>query len=133
MFPATCKILVVDDMKTMRMVMKKNLRECGFTNITEADDGATAWPLIEQASHSGSQFQLILSDWNMPVLAGIELLKKVRSHPALAKTPFLLVTAETEKTQIVEAIRAGVSNYVMKPFTAEILKKKLEDVHKKVG
>lgn len=133
MFPKNCKILIVDDMKTMRMVMKKNLKECGFENITEADDGATAWPLIEQAGFSGSPFQLILSDWNMPKLAGIELLRKVRAHAALGKTPFVLVTAETEKEQIVEAIKAGVNNYVMKPFTLDSLREKLEAVHKKVS
>jgi len=133
MFPKNCKILIIDDMKTMRMVMKKHLKTIGFADITEADDGATAWPLIEMAASGGAPFQLILSDWNMPQMQGIDLLKKVRAHNSLKKSPFIMVTAETEKTQIMEAIKAGVSNYLMKPFTVESLTERLEQTYKKIN
>lgn len=111
------------------VIVRKSLSEIVFTNITEADDGETAWPLIEQALAAGAPFQLILSDWNMPKLKGIDLLRKVRATPAIAKVPFILLTAEAEKTQIIEAVKAGVTNYITKPFTADTLRKKLEVVY----
>lgn len=132
MFSQATKILVVDDMKTMRMVMKKVLKDIGFSNIAEADDGASAWPIIEEARNSGEPFQLILSDWNMPKMPGIELLKKVRSDVKIKETPFLLVTAECEKDQVVSALQAGVNNYIVKPFTADMVKQKLTEVFNKL-
>ena len=132
MFPANTKILVVDDMKTMRMVMKKILVELGFSNIVEADDGSTAWIAIEEANNSGQPFGVILSDWNMPKMQGIELLQKVRSHPKMSNTPFLLVTAESEKDQVVSAVKAGVSNYIIKPFTKDTVREKLLAVYNKI-
>ena len=133
MFAENTRILVIDDMKTMRMVMKKTLKQLGFSNIEEADDGDTAWPMIEQSFNSGTPFQLIMSDWNMPKLSGIDLLRKVRAEPRMAALPFVLVTAESEKAQIMEAIKAGVSQYVMKPFNAETLQTKLEAVNQKMA
>ncbi len=124
MFPANTKVLVVDDMKTMRKIVIKSLKDIGFSDITDADDGETAWPLIEQAA-AATPFQLIISDWNMPKLKGIDLLRKVRGHATAKNTPFILLTAETEKTQIIEAIQAKVNNYITKPFTADTLKEKL--------
>ncbi len=132
MFPPNTKVLIIDDMRTMRMIVKKTLVGAGFTNITEADDGATAWPLLEQALASGSPFDLILSDWNMPQLSGLELLRRVRTHVRLKNTPFLMITAETEKTQIMEAAKLGVSSYIPKPFTQQIVVEKLEAVYKKI-
>ncbi len=129
MFAADTKILVVDDMMTMRKIVKKTLMEMGYKNLTEADDGETAWPLIEAAAATGEAFQLILSDWNMPKLKGIDLLRKVRALEAVKTTPFLLLTAESEKSQVVEAIKAGVSNYVTKPFTPDTLREKLKAVY----
>lgn len=129
MYESNTKILVVDDMKTMRMVMKKALKELGFTNVFEADDGESAWPMIEQAASGGEPFGLILSDWNMPKMEGIELLRKVRTNQRLSKTPFILVTAESEKSQVMEAMKLGVSNYVIKPFTADDIKEKLRQVY----
>jgi two-component system, chemotaxis family, chemotaxis protein CheY len=133
MYAPETKILVIDDMKTMRMVMKKCLKELGFTNLAEADDGETAWPLIDQEASAGTPFQLILSDWNMPKLSGLDLLKKIRKDERVKAVPFLLITAESDKGQVMEAIKAGVSNYLVKPFTADQVKEKLEAVHKKLG
>ena len=131
MLQKNARILVVDDMKTMRMVLKKSLRELGYENVTEADDGETAWPLIEASLSGGQVFEAIFSDWNMPKMQGIDLLRLVRGHPQLKAIPFVLVTAETEKSQIVEAAKAGVSNYLMKPFTTQSLGEKITAVFKK--
>src|SRR4051794_24416173 len=109
MFDKNAKILIVDDMKTMRMVLRKALKDLGFEDIAEADDGATAWPLIEQAVSAGQPFDVILSDWNMPKMQGVELLKKVRSHPRILSMPFVMVTAESEKSQVLEAAQSGVT------------------------
>ncbi|MBU6375266.1 MAG: response regulator [Bdellovibrionales bacterium] len=126
MFPPNTKVLVIDDMLTMRKLVSRCLKDIGFTDITEADDGETAWPLLEAgASGKAVPFQLVVSDWNMPKLTGIALLKKVRGHEAMKNLPFLFVTAEAEKGQILEAIQAGVSNYITKPFTPATMKEKL--------
>jgi two-component system, chemotaxis family, chemotaxis protein CheY len=133
MFPANTRILVVDDMKTMRLVMKKSLTQLGFTSIAEADDGETAWPMIQQAAGSGQPFQLILSDWNMPKMKGLDLLKLVRGHETLKVTPFILVTAESEGDQVKLALTSGVSHYIVKPFTADTLAERLKAVYAKIS
>lgn len=130
MFPLNTKILIVDDMMTMRKLVSKIFRDLGFTDISDASDGALAWQAI---STSNPPFGLVISDWNMPQCTGLELLKRVRNDPRFAKLPFVLVTAEAEQHQIVEAIKSGVNGYVVKPFTAESIKEKLEMVHKKFG
>lgn len=132
MFAKNTKILIVDDMKTMRMFVRKHLKELGFENVHEADDGATAYPALEQAVSSGEPFALMLSDWNMPKMTGLDLLKEVRANLKLASLPIIFITAETDKAQIVEAMKAGVSNYIMKPFTADTLKEKLDAVASKL-
>lgn len=114
-------ILVVDDFSTMRGIVKSLLRELGFHNFDEADDGVTAWPMIQTG-----QYDFIVSDWNMPEMTGIELLRKVRQDPELGQTPFLLITAEAKKNQIIEAEQAGVDGYIVKPFTAATLNEKIE-------
>ena len=129
MFKSNTRILVVDDMKTMRLFVKKALKQLGFENFEEADDGETAYPKIEEAINSGSPFQLVLSDWNMPNMSGLDLLKKVKENPAMAGLPFILVTAESEASQVKVAIEAGVSNYIVKPFSADKLKGVLEQVY----
>lgn len=129
MFPANTKTLVVDDMMTMRKIVSRCLKECGLTNVTEVDDGATAWPALELAAQTGKPFELVISDWNMPKMQGIELLKKVRSNPLTKSVPFIFITAEAEKDQVVAAIQLGASNYVTKPFTPATLREKLELVH----
>ena len=130
MFSLNTRILVVDDMMTMRKLVTKVCKEIGFTDITEAADGALAWEVVANAN---PPIGLIISDWNMPNTSGLDLLKRVRSDSRFGKTPFVLVTAEAEQHQIVEAVKSGVSNYVIKPFTSDILKEKLEAVHKKLG
>jgi two-component system chemotaxis response regulator CheY len=129
MFDPKTKVLVVDDMLTMRKVVGKSLKEMGFTDITEAKDGADAWSKVNGAPEP---FGLIVSDWNMPNSSGLDLLKRVRSDSRYSKLPFLLVTAESDKAQIVEALKAGVSNYVIKPFTTDILRQKIEEAHKRL-
>ncbi len=119
------KVLIVDDFATMRRILKNILKQLGFRNLVEADDGTTAWEVLENQT-----IDLIISDWNMPKMTGLELLKKVRADSRYAKTPFLMVTAEAQKQNVIEAVQAGVSNYVVKPFTAEAISDKLEKILK---
>lgn len=128
MFPKETKFLVVDDFATMRKIIKKVLSELGYTNVEEADDGKTALPMIQAACEGGKPFGFIISDWNMPGMQGIELLKAVKADNRTITTPFMLVTAESDQKNILEAAKAGVSDYVVKPFNAETLKGKLERV-----
>ena len=117
------RILVVDDFATMRRIIRNLLQDLGFSNIAEADDGNTAWPMLQNGS-----YDLLITDWNMPGMPGLELLKAVRADARLAKLPVLMLTAEAKREQIVEAAQAGVNGYVIKPFTAETLKAKLEKI-----
>jgi len=129
MFSPDTHVLVVDDMLTMRKLVTKTCKDLGFTKITDAADGALAWTAIQNAE---TPIGLIISDWNMPNTSGLDLLKRVRADSRFGKTPFIMVTAEAEQHQIMEAVKAGVSNYVVKPFTADTLKDKLEAVYKKM-
>ena len=131
MFNPNTKFLVVDDFATMRKVVKKVLTELGYSDIQEAEDGKAALQLIQDAANGGTPFQCIVSDWNMPNMTGLELLKACKADPKLKETPFMLVTAESEKEQIIEAAKAGVSEYVVKPFNAATLKEKLTRVYAK--
>ncbi len=117
------KVLVVDDFSTMRRIVKNILRQLGFENIIEADDGETAIAKLET-----ERVDFIISDWNMPKMSGLELLKWVRSHDEFKDLPFLMVTAEAQKENILEAVKAQVSNYIVKPFTAEVLSEKIEKI-----
>lgn len=116
-------ILVVDDFSTMRRIIKGLLHDLGFSNITEADDGLTALPMLKAGS-----FDFLITDWNMPGMPGVELLRQVRADERLAKLPVLMLTAEANREQIIEAAQAGVSAYVIKPFTAAVLKEKIEKI-----
>ncbi|HEY3730296.1 MAG TPA: chemotaxis response regulator CheY [Steroidobacteraceae bacterium] len=116
-------ILVVDDFSTMRRIIKNLLHDLGYANVTEADDGNTALPLLK-----GGNFDFLITDWNMPGMPGLELLKQVRADPRLGKMPVLMLTAEAKREQIVEAVQAGVSGYVIKPFTAATLKEKIDKI-----
>lgn len=120
------KILVVDDMKTIRKVVSKILADLGFVNVDTADDGIPAWDMLQAASNAGQPFHFIISDWNMPGMLGIDLLKKVRADSKIGKTKFLMLTAETEKTNVLIAVKAGVNDFTMKPFTKEILLGKIQ-------
>jgi len=118
------KILIVDDFATMRRIVKNILTQMGFKNFIEADDGTSAWTLIQKET----DIKLIVSDWNMPQMSGLELLKKVRADVRFAELPFLMVTAEAQKENIVEAVKNRVSNYIVKPFTPEVLHEKIEKI-----
>ncbi len=117
------KVLIVDDFATMRRILRNILKQVGFTNISEADDGKTALKVLKK-----EKIDLILCDWNMPEMPGIDLLNTIRSDDELKGTPFVMVTAEAQKENIVEAVKAGVSSYIVKPFTAEIVNEKLNKV-----
>ncbi len=121
------KILIVDDFSTMRRIIKNLLRDLGFTNTSEADDGLTALPMLQQGN-----FDFLVTDWNMPGMEGIELLKKVRADEELNSLPVLLVTAEAKKEQIVEAAQAGVNGYIVKPFTSGTLKEKIDKIFERI-
>lgn len=124
-FDPNMKTLVIDDMMTMRKIITKMLKTLGFTNIQEADDGATAWPMIEEAMKSGQPFDFIVSDWNMPKMSGLDLLIKIRNTEEIKTTPFLMVTAEAEQSNVIKVVQAGVSNFVVKPFKPDTLKEKI--------
>jgi two-component system chemotaxis response regulator CheY len=116
-------ILIVDDFATMRRIVKTCLRQLGFENVTEAEDGKVALQKLQ-----GNEFKLIISDWNMPNMMGIDLLRNVRSDEKFKALPFLMVTAEAQKENVIEAAKAGVSNYIIKPFTADQLEAKLSAI-----
>lgn len=115
------KVLVVDDFATMRRIVKNILKQIGFTNIIEAEDGKSALKILQN-----DKFDLVMCDWNMPEMPGIELLGKVRADEQLKGIPFVMVTAEAQKENIIEAVKAGVNSYIVKPFTAEIVEQKLK-------
>lgn len=119
------KILVVDDFATMRRIIKGVLKQIGFSDIIEAGDGEEAFKELKK-----DNYDLILADWNMPKMSGLELLKNVRSDKNLQRIPFIMVTAEGQKDNILDAVKAGVSNYVIKPFTPETINEKLKKIFK---
>ena len=122
------KILVVDDFSTMRRIIKNLLKDLGFSNIQEADDGSTALPMLQQGD-----FDFVVTDWNMPGMQGIDLLRAIRADDKLKHLPVLMVTAEAKKEQIVAAAQAGVNGYVVKPFTAATLKEKIDKIFERLG
>jgi two-component system chemotaxis response regulator CheY len=122
------KILIVDDFSTMRRIIKNLLRDLGFNNTAEADDGQTALPMLKTG-----KFEFLVTDWNMPGMDGLALLKAVRADPNLCDMPVLMVTAEAKREQIVVAAEAGVNGYVVKPFTAVTLKEKIEKIFERLG
>lgn len=121
------KILIVDDFSTMRRIIKNLLRDLGYNNTAEADDGSTALPMLQNGN-----YDFLVTDWNMPGMPGIDLLRAVRADPRLKNMPVLMVTAEAKREQIVEAAQAGVSGYIVKPFTAETLKEKINKIFERI-
>ncbi len=121
------KILIVDDFSTMRRIIKNLLRDLGFTNTVEADDGNTAVPILNAGG-----IDFLVTDWNMPGMTGIELLKYVRADDKLSNMPVLMVTAEQKREQIIEAAQAGVNGYIVKPFTAATLKEKIDKIFERI-
>jgi len=122
------RILVVDDFSTMRRIVKNLLKQLGYENIEEAEDGAQAYSKLKNGG-----FGFVVSDWNMPNMDGLDLLKKVRSDPELKDLPILMVTAEAEKEKVITAIQAGVNNYIVKPFTGEVLKEKMDKIFERLA
>ncbi|WP_020650235.1 chemotaxis response regulator CheY [Solimonas variicoloris] len=122
------KILVVDDFSTMRRIVRNLLGDLGYSQITEADDGKTAWPLLQAGS-----FDFVVTDWNMPGMTGIDLLRAIRADARIGKTPVLMVTAEAQRDQIIEAAQAGVNGYIIKPFNAATLKEKIDKIFQRIG
>lgn len=121
-------ILVVDDFPTMRRIVRSLLKELGFENVEEAEDGQEALTKLR-----GGGFEFVVSDWNMPNLDGLEMLKEIRQDPALSSLPVLMVTAEAKKENIIAAAQAGANGYVVKPFTAATLEEKLNKIFEKLG
>lgn len=121
------KILIVDDFSTMRRIIKNLLRDLGFNNTQEADDGNTGLPMLQTGN-----FDFLITDWNMPGMTGIDLLKAVRADGKLKNLPVLMVTAEAKKEQIVMAAQAGVNGYIVKPFTAQTLKEKIDKIFERI-
>ena len=117
------KVLIVDDFATMRRILKNIMKQIGFSDITEADNGKNALKVLKS-----DKIDLVLCDWNMPEMAGIDVLNTVRADSDLKDTPFIMVTAEAQKENILEAVKAGVSSYIVKPFTAETVEEKLQKV-----
>lgn len=120
------KILVVDDMSTMRRIVKNILKQLGFSNMEEAENGQEALQKLRADTYG-----FVVSDWNMPVMPGIEMLRAIRADDKLKHIPVLMVTAEAQKENLIEAIQAGVNNYVVKPFTAETMQEKINKIFNK--
>jgi two-component system chemotaxis response regulator CheY len=118
--PSDASILVVDDFATMRRIIKNILKQLGYTNVDEADDGVSALSRLKTG-----RFDFVVTDWNMPNMSGLDLIKAIRADANLKGIPILMVTAEAMKENIIEAVKAGVNNYVVKPFTADVLKEKI--------
>lgn len=121
MLDQNMKILVVDDFSTMRRIIRNILREIGYNNVDEADDGSTAMEKLK-----ADTFDFVVTDWNMPKMSGIDLLKAIRGDEKLKHVPVLMVTAEAAKENVVTAVQAGVNNYIVKPFTAAALKERID-------
>ena len=121
------KILIVDDFSTMRRIVKNLLRDLGFNNTVEADDGVTALPLLKRGD-----FDFVVTDWNMPGMQGIDLLRHIRADEKLKHLPVLMITAEAKREQIIEAAQAGVNGYIVKPFNAATLKEKIAKIFERL-
>ncbi|HIE04961.1 MAG TPA: response regulator [Candidatus Latescibacteria bacterium] len=121
---ASLKILVVDDSVTMRRILINILRMVGFDQVVEAEDGVEAWAKLQSEEGIG----LILTDWNMPNMGGLEFVKKVRGDPRFGEVPIIIVTVRGVKEDVIEAMKAGVNNYIVKPFTPQVLREKIEKV-----
>ena len=127
MFDSETRILLVEDTDITRAIVKKMLEKMGFKRITESSNGAQAWGEIQRGVETNSPFRVVIADWNMPEMNGMDLLKKVQGTPAMKSAPFIMLTSNTDKDQVVEAIKAGVSLYLAKPFPASALERKLKE------
>lgn len=128
MFPPTTRILVIDDMPSIRELVKNHLKAMGYKNILEAQDGEEGLKALIQQNSSGAPVELVICDWNMPKMKGLDLLKQVRATAEWQNLPFVLLTSESEREQVTEAVLAGVSQYIVKPFAVKIFEEKLKTV-----
>lgn len=119
------RILVVDDFNTMRRIVKNILKQLGFENVGEAENGQEALEVLKK-----EKFDFVITDWNMPVMTGLDLLKAIKADAALKDIPVMMVTAEAQQQNIVEAVKSGAGNYIVKPFTAEVLEEKINKIFK---
>jgi two-component system chemotaxis response regulator CheY len=126
------RILVVDDFETVRVMLRSALGELGFALVDEAEDGQRALEMMQAAADEGRPYALVFSDLNMPGVSGLELLQFMRADPALAKTPFVMVTAESERHYVVKSLQSGATDYVVKPFSVASLKKKIEKIGERI-
>ncbi len=120
----TLKLLVVDDSSTMRRIIKNTLQRLGFNDVLEAEHGVEAWQIMERTP----DINVLITDWNMPEMNGLDLVRKVRAEKKYESMPIIMVTTEGGKAEVITALKAGVNNYIVKPFTPQVLKEKLEDV-----
>lgn len=131
MLPDSARILIVDDMIAIRDMVRNHFRSLGYNNIVEAEDGQVALLKLIEAVESGNPFDFVVSDWNMPNMKGIDLLKHVRGHAKIKNTPFVMLTSESEKQHVTDAVLAGVSQYIIKPFSAKMFQDKINSAWQK--
>lgn len=131
MFPTNTRVLIVDDMASIRDLVRNQLKTMNFNEIMEAEDGIQAWTIIENQYAQANPIELVISDWNMPNMKGLELLKKVRSNQQFVQLPFILLTSEAEREQVTEAVMAGVSQYIVKPFSGKVFEEKMKTAYQK--
>lgn len=127
MLHSNLKILLVEDAEITRRIVREMLEQNGYSQIHEASNGAEAWGVLQRAIEVMHPFQLVIADWSMPQMTGIDLLRKLQSAEEYRRTPFILLTSHNEKTKVMEAIRAGVGHYLVKPFSADALQKKMRE------
>lgn len=132
MFPVDTRILIVDDMSSIRDLVKTHLKSLGYTLMVESMDGAAGYEQLLKNLNAGTPIGLVISDWNMPKLSGLDFLKKVRASQEFAQLPFVLLTSETERDQVTDAIMAGVNQYIVKPFSPKTFTEKLQSVFNKL-
>lgn len=123
---SSLKVLIVDDFEMVRMMLKNALKDLGYTQFSEAENGLEAWNKIEEAHHSKQPYQIIFCDWNMPEMGGIEFLEKCRASDKYKDVPIIMVTAEAEQDHIVTALKKGATDYIIKPISPEMLEKKVK-------
>lgn len=131
MFPRSAKFLVIDDFATMRKIVEKMLSEMGYANVEEAVDGSSALIMLQKAAETDHPFDMVICDWNMPGISGLEVLRACRQNPALKDLPFIMVTCESEQSNILEAAHLGVSDYAVKPFSSKVFEAKIQKAWKK--
>ena len=131
MFSPNTRVLVVDDMSVMRLLVASLLKGLGFTHVVEATDGSDAWKKFTQAEQNGAPFQLVISDWNMPRLKGIDLVRRIRQSPTLGATPFVMLTAENDQASLAESTAAGVTAHLAKPFNEALFREKIAEAFEK--